>query len=99
MLHELFGIRGNRVRLSASANESQVNVALKGFFECLLVEYLSQMTLHRSSTQELVISSTSDEFYAKNMYSNYGTETKHFFEARVFPNLRFLPLQETWVLP
>lgn len=44
MLHELFGIRGNRVRLSASANESQ----------------------------ELVISSTSDEFYAKNMYSNYG---------------------------
>ena len=99
MLHELFGISGNRVRLSASANESQVNVALKGFFECLLVEYLSQMTLHHSSTQEVVISSTSDEFYAKNLYSNYGTETKHLFEARVFSNLRFVPLQETWVLP
>lgn len=99
MLHELFGISGNRVRLSASANESQVNVALKGFFECLLVEYLSQMTLNHSSTQEVVISSTSDEFYAKNLYSNYGTETKHVFEARVFSNLRFLPLQETWVLP
>jgi|MDSX01.1.fsa_nt_gb hypothetical protein len=27
-----------------------------------------------SLTQDVVISSTSDEFYAKNMYSNYGEE-------------------------
>jgi len=44
MLHELFGISGNRVRLNVS----------------------------RYETQDVVISSTSDEFYAKNMYSNYG---------------------------
>ena len=46
-----------------------------------------------SLTQDVVISSTSDEFYAKNMYSNYGEEL-HLLETCFF-SISSMALQGT----